>query len=84
MCLTGHYIANDWEHETFLPMSYCIKWCGINQALWISRICMYTALYCYLVNWKKWKWHYFLIAGTILYWTAMIPWLWRLKYLTWP
>ena len=84
MWLTRYCIGNDWDRETFLPMSYCIKWFGIYNSLWISRISMYSMLFLYFLNWKKWKWHYFLITGTILYWAAMLPWLDTLGYVDWP
>ena len=84
MWLTRYCIGNDWERETFLPMSYCIKWFGIYNSLWISRISMYSMIFLYFLNWKKWKWHYLLITGTILYWAAMLPWLDTLGYVDWP
>jgi len=84
MILTREIIGNNWQRETFLPMSYCIKFIGIYNALWISRISMYTMLFIYLCNWKKWKWFSFLVAGTCLYWTAMVHWLWTLGFVNWP
>ena len=84
MWLTRYYIGNSWEREIFLPMRYCIKWFGIYNALWISRISIYSILFLYFLNWKKWKWHYFLITGTILYWAAMLPWLDTLGFFSFP
>jgi len=84
MVLTREVIGDNWDRETFLPMSYCIKWFGIYNALWISRICIYTMLFIYLCNWKNWKWFAFLVSSTALYWTAMIHWLWSLGYVNWP
>jgi hypothetical protein len=84
MILTRNIIGDDWWRETFLPMSYCIKWLGIYNALWVSRICIYSLLFVYFLNMNKWAWYYFLVTGTILYWTAMIPWLWTLGYINWP
>jgi hypothetical protein len=84
MILTREIIGDSWSREAFLPMSYCIKWFGIYNALWISRISMYGTLFLYMCNWRKWKWFYFLITGTLLYWTSMIHWLWSLGYVKWP
>ena len=84
MVLTLRVVGNNWDNETFLPMSYCIKWFGIYNALWISRIGIYSMLFLYLCNWRKWKWYAFLISGTTLYWTAMVHWLWTLGYTDWP
>ena len=84
MELTRHYIGNAWEREIFPPMSLSIKLIGIHASLWVSRAIMYTLIYLYFLNWKKRYWYYFLITGTILYWTAMVSWLWSLGFLTWP
>ena len=84
MWLTRYEIGNEWEREIFLPMRYCIKWLGIYGGLWVSRICIYGMLFAYFLNWKKWKWHYFLITGTLLYSASMLPWLRTLGYTNWP
>ena len=84
MWLTRYRIGNDWDSETFLPMSYCIKWFGIYNSIWISRICIYGSLFLYFLNWRKRGWKYFLITGTILYWVSMISWLRTLGYTDWP
>ena len=84
MWLTRFQIGNEWEREIFLPMSYCIKWFGIYNAIWISRIGIYTGLFVYFLNWKKRGWHYLLVVGTLLYWAAMLPWLRALGYVSWP
>ena len=83
MVLTQHYIGDDWQRETFLPMKMSIKWFGIYNAVWISRICIYSLIFTYFMNWKKWRWHYFLICSTTLYWASMVTWLWSLGYLGW-
>jgi hypothetical protein len=84
MWLTRYFIGNEWERESFLPMSYCIKWFGIYNAIWISRIGIYVMLFAYFLNWEKRGWHYFLIVGTLLYWATMIPWIRTLGYTNWP
>ena len=84
MWLTRFYIGNDWELEIFLPMRYCIKWFGIYNAIWISRISIYSWLFVYFFNWTRPCWYYFLIVSTLLYWTAMLPWLHTLGYTRWP
>jgi len=84
MQLTRQYIGNDWQRETFLPMSLCIKYFGIYMSLWISRLCIYPLLFLYFLNWKRRYWHYFLITSTLLYWTAMLPWLSTLGIVEWP
>jgi len=84
MQLTREYIGNEWQRETFLPMSLCIKHFGIYISLWISRLIVYPLLFLYFLNWKKRCWHYFLITSTLLYWTAMLSWLWTLGIIEWP
>jgi len=84
MQLTRQYIGNDWQRETFLPMSLCIKYFGIYISLWISRLIVYPLLFLYFLNWQKRYWHYFLITSTLLYWTAMLSWLWTLGIVEWP
>ena len=84
MQLTRHYIGNDWQRETFLPMSLCIKYFGIHISLWISRLLIYPFLFLYFMNWRKRCWYYFLITSTLLYWAAMLSWLWTLGIVEWP
>jgi len=84
MWLTRYCIGNDWDRESFLPMSYCIKWFGIYNSIWISRVCIYGMLFAYFLNWRKRRWKYFLVTGTILYWASMIGWLRTLGYTNWP
>lgn len=84
MLVTGHYIGDDWTKETFLPMRLCIEYMGIRNALWVSRICIYVLIYLYLLNWHKYKWFVFLITSTLLYWAAMITWLFTLDILVMP
>jgi len=84
MLLTREYVGNDWTRETFLPMSLCIKYIGIYNSLWVSRIIIYSLLFKYMLNWKSRAWYSFLVAGTALYWTAMAPWLFSLGILHWP
>jgi len=83
MLLTGHYIGNDWQRETFPVMQLTIRLVGINSALWLSRLCVYSLLYAYFLNRKKHCWHYFLIVCTILYWATMTSWLFSLDYISW-
>jgi hypothetical protein len=83
MLLTGHYIGNDWQLETFPVMQLTIRLVGINSALWLSRLCVYSLLYAYFLNWKKYYWHYFLIVCTLLYWATMVSWLFSLDYISW-
>ena len=84
MILTREVVGNNWQNETFLPMSYCIKWFGIYNSLWLSRIGTYGMLFIYFLNRKSWKWFYFLVTCTLLYWAAMVHWLWTLGYVSWP
>jgi len=83
MELTGYYIGNDWEKESFPIMQKCIKYYGINIALWISRGTVYSLLYVYLINNKNQYWQKLLFLCTILYWTAMTQWLFSLGILDW-
>ena len=84
MILTLRVIGDDWTREAFPPMSYCIKYFGIYASIWISRLCIYGGLFFCFVNRERWKWFYFLILSTTLYWAAMVDWLWSLNYISWP
>ena len=84
MELTRYYVGENWEFETFYPMSMTIKAIGIYKALWVSRIIMYLYFFYFLMNKNK-KWvQYAMITTTILYWTAMAPWLFTLGVLEMP
>lgn len=84
MLLTQHYIGNNWAAENFPPMSWCIKHHGIDVALWYSRTIMYSLMLVFLCNQDKRFWQYLLLLGTILYYTAMIQWLFFFDILIWP
>jgi len=84
MLLTQHYIGNQYNQETFPPMSWTIKTFGIFTAIWISRAIMYLYYWLALVFQKNRHWFYFLILVTILYYIAMIPWLFTLNLCDWP
>ena len=84
MELTRYYIGDNYEIESFPPMSECIKILGIENSIWASRIIMYFYFWLTLMNQNKRRWLYFLIIVTILYWTAMIPWVFQLRILNWP
>jgi len=83
MLLTGHYVGDDWQSETFPIMRLTIRLVGIHAALWLSRLCVYSFLFAYFLNWRKRCWRYFLITCTLLYWTAMVSWLFTLGYVEW-
>jgi hypothetical protein len=83
MLLTGHYIGDDWQSETFPIMRLTIRLVGIHAALWLSRLCIYSFLFAYFLNWRKRYWRYFLITCTLLYWAAMVSWLFTLGYVKW-
>ena len=84
MVLTTQYVGDDYMRETFLPMSMCIQKVGIHNACWISRICIYLFIFAsLLLENVKW-WRSLVVTITILYWTAMVPWLFHLGYLTLP
>ncbi len=84
MELTKFYIGNQWQNESFPPMSYSIKHFGINLSVWGSRIIMYTYFMLTLLNQHKRGWFYFLILITILYWVSMIGWVFTLGLCSWP
>jgi len=75
MELTRVFIGNDWQNETFPPMSYCIKQFGISNAIWISRSIIYPFFLLILFNHESSKLQKILIVVTILYWVSMIQWL---------
>ena len=78
MELTNIYIGNNWQHETFLPMSICIKYFGIYPSLWISRIIVYSFVFMLLLFQNNSIWRKILITITILYWASMVGWLYTL------
>lgn len=84
MELTRYYIGNNAQSETFPPMRWAIGNFGIDTALWISRAIMYPYYFMTLMNQDKRVWRYALILMTILYWTAMVPWVFQLQLLKWP
>jgi hypothetical protein len=84
MELTREYVGNNWQNETFLPMSLCIKYFNIYNALWISRVIVYISLFlCYCFKENKFVISVFLFV-TILYYTSMVNWFFSLNILTWP
>jgi hypothetical protein len=84
MQLTQHFIGDNWEQETFPPMSLCIKHIGIYNAEWVSRIIIYSLLFIWCFNRNKKPWRYLLYVGTTLYYAAMINWLFTLNLVSWP
>lgn len=83
MELTRYYIGNEYERETFLPMSLSIKYFGIHVPLWMSRIIMYFYFFFALMNQDKREWFYFLVLVTIIYWTSMAGWVFQLGLVDW-
>ena len=83
MVLTEHFIGNHWWQETFLPMRECIKAIGIYNALWVSRVCFYLYLWLTIHFMDRKLVRTTLLVITILYWTAMVPWLFTLGYINW-
>jgi hypothetical protein len=83
MMLTMHYIGSNWQRETFPLMRLCISQFGIHPSLWISRVFMYCCFYLFLCKSDNKYLQRLLVISTILYWTAMLPWLFSLNYLTW-
>lgn len=84
MELTHHYVGDNWQYETFPLMSWTLYYVGINYALWISRICTYAYLY-FSILWRHRadvSWLLFVIC--VLYYCAMVQWLFTLGYLAWP
>lgn len=82
MILTWKYIGNQFEKETFPIMRLSIEHFGIDSSLWVSRTIMYSYFFVALMKEDNKKWLYFLIIITVLYYTAMIPWLYTLGYAT--
>jgi hypothetical protein len=84
MELTTFEIGNQWEYESFLPMRLCIKYFGISQAVWISRVVMYAY---FALSYKYRYNNYFLFIMFLfccLYWTSMINWIFTLGIAEWP
>lgn len=83
MELTAHYVTN-WTEETFLPMQLAIKYFGVYNACWISRLIVYPFIFFMLLSKDK-SWSLkLLFVITTLYWCSMAMWLFFLKILTWP
>lgn len=83
MVLTSHYIGNGWQKETFPLMRLCIREFGIEPSLWISRVFMYSCFYLFLCKSDNKYLQRLLVICTILYWAAMIPWLFSLGIIEW-
>lgn len=84
MELTTYYIGNQWEHETFPLMRYSIKFLGIYNAIWLSRICTYVFFFvCYLKK-ENSTWLFAMFLITVLYYVAMADWLINLDLVKWP
>lgn len=81
MYLTMYFIGNQWENETFLPMSLCIKHFGIYNAIWISRIIMYLFFYLSFYFRDNENFVFGLFIINIVYYTAMFNWLFTLGIL---
>src|SRR3990167_11334747 len=81
MGLTTNYVGNNYQNETFWPMQMCIKYLGIYNACWISRVCTYFFILISLFADNIKIWRSLVVTVTILYWTAMVPWLFSLGYL---
>jgi hypothetical protein len=84
MELTVQYVGNNWQYETFLPMSLCIKFLGIYNAIWVSRIMVYSYMFsCYIFKNCRFITPILLFI-TILYYVSMVGWLFTLNILAWP
>ena len=84
MELTTYQIGDQWQNESFLPMSICIKYFGITQAVWISRVVMYSY---FALSYRYRQNNYFIFIMFLLcylYWASMIDWLFTLDILDWP
>jgi hypothetical protein len=83
MEVTRHYIGNEWSHESFPLMRNCIYYFGIRNSVWISRVFMYSCFYLFLCKIDNKYLQKLLVLTTILYWVAMIPWLFKFHILEW-
>jgi len=84
MELTTFHIGNQWQNETFPLMKLCIKEYGIYNAIWISRICTYLFfLVCYIYRQSD-KMLYIMFLITVLYYLAMVDWIFNLGIASWP
>lgn len=84
MIFTERRVGDSWGSETFLPMSMTIKFVGIYTALWASRLCMYTYFWFTMYFRKNRAMRTTLYVITILYWTAMMSWLYTFGWVNWP
>jgi hypothetical protein len=83
MHLTRQFIGNDWQRESFLPMSWMIKNYGIEEAVFICRI-VTMALVMLVLTFKKYEFVRDLtIVSNLMYWLIMTNWLFTLGYLKW-
>lgn len=84
MELTAYYVGNEYVNESFPPMRWAIGQISLYPALWLSRIIVYFYIWLTLINQNKKRWWYAIVLVTILYWTAMISWLFQLGIVEWP
>lgn len=74
MEVTYRCIGNCWEMETFLPMSTCIRYLGIMNAIWVSRLIMYPYFWV-CVHFRRLRWIRTTMGIiTLLYWASMLNW----------
>ena len=84
MELTTHYIGDQWEKETFPLMKMSICYLGVYNSIWISRAIMYTFFYiCYLYRTND-RLIFLMFLTNVLYYLAMIDWLFNLNIIEWP
>lgn len=84
MELTMVYIGDNYDMEIFPPMRWAIKYYGISGALMFSRFLTYGYLYLALLHAPDRRWSLFTLVVCLLYYTAMINWLFRLGLCEWP
>lgn len=84
MVLTERCVGDNWQCETFLPMSLCIKHIGIHNSLWVSRLCIYSYLWVCIQYREMRAVQTTLMVVTLLYWASMYCWLYYFGWATWP
>lgn len=84
MDLTTHYVGDQWEEETFPLMRYCIKEVGICNSIWLSRVCTYVFFFLCYVYRKKDNILFMMFLITVIYYTGMFGWVFRLDLMDWP
>jgi hypothetical protein len=84
MELTSRYVEDNWQVESFPIMRALIRDMGINVAIWIAKLSMFSYFFLsYYMRLSK-VWLIQLALFAVLYYTSMVNWLFVLGIFKWP